>query len=779
MALRMESDFIMPANQMHGYYDSPPVPPKRERKKSSRTTSLADEDRTSRGADSLPFERDQELLADKYLDDIPFADIPSEDYQELPTERYIGSRERVNKVVSEEISRSEPHLKNEYDLGDLGGYATVEKTYPKPVQRQKKEKNGRPAPPVRRKKIGGHNFFSWPRKTMHTPPQRPRRNYSTLGPARPPRRRSSSLQSESYMEIEDHDSHEGRNLQSGDVIEKMKSRPLPPPPRPPRRGREDRYLFDEQDYTEDLNIEKEFAPMAALRDSVFYSHERTISNEKIEQIDDLIPHPEEVSIAIQTDPVPDDFYIEDLEYSQERPPITADAYTETTKQEIVEISPSSPTPEEQYSIKTEKDEHLPSIEEPYTESIIPKSFISPQESLPPPTIIERQIPVFIQPESGSEVDVLRTNRLQVGELDVSRINVGELQAQKIVVSDIDGVSMSINELTSKSGHLIINGMELPSSVLQEMKEIKDAIAAIRLNAPSQPTIYISSSQTQTSEISETNELSASQISDATIESIKEIPSKEKDLEKQSSEKSEQKIHTEDKSPREKISKESEISHETISSSDKQSIPLEHDYQLPEPSVNIQQPSTSQSTAQEKSAEVNYQIPPGYIPTPGSIPPFTNPIFISSIDTLLPDFYRGLHAREQHRTASSPELESDEEYVYIPGHRRRRHKSKAVKRSSSDEESSQINQPRRLRHQDEQNVMELTRQFVRVVHGNSQKAVTDLVKFISSHLPESEDDRRDIQRGLFILFILLTGLFILGFGSEKTVHYHHWDYTPPP
>ncbi|KAF4531900.1 hypothetical protein B566_EDAN000929 [Ephemera danica] len=90
-----------------------------------------------------------------------------------------------------------------------------------------------PFPSIRRRRnrplsgSGTQHFFTVPHR--RGPPTRPTRNYATLGPSRPPRRhRRASLE-------DIHDS--SRNLQSGAVIQKMKERPLPPPPRPPRRDR--------------------------------------------------------------------------------------------------------------------------------------------------------------------------------------------------------------------------------------------------------------------------------------------------------------------------------------------------------------------------------------------------------------------------------------------------------------------------------------------------------------------------------------------------------------
>lgn len=222
-------DYIIPRAAPDGQFELPPVPPTRGRKSRSRGTSLADEDRTSRGAESLPSERD--------LD------------HELPDDTHNEDDLRVR----------------------VDDYAFVDKSAPRTAppkpDRPRRPKPPRPPAPGRRAKrappqnsAGRLNnwrqFFSLPTRRSHAKqadkhtPVRPARNYSTLGPSRPPRSRRGSrttaVYTAAYLEIQDHqeegrslatDSHESRaDLQSGEVISKMKGRPLPAPPRPPRKG---------------------------------------------------------------------------------------------------------------------------------------------------------------------------------------------------------------------------------------------------------------------------------------------------------------------------------------------------------------------------------------------------------------------------------------------------------------------------------------------------------------------------------------------------------------
>ena len=446
--MRMEPDYIIPAAPPEDF-ELPPEPPRRGCRKSSHATSLVDEDRTSRGASSLPSEH--ENIAD--------------------------------------------YLPRDLSLPEIPGYAAVEKPFTKP----RRSKAQRPSAPGRRKRFNNHprtypHFYSLPHRA---PPTRPLRNYSTLGPSRPPRKHKTlaledaEQKIEPYIEIEDdimeslsHGS--ARDLQSGDIIERMKGRPLPPPPRPPRKGRESRetqgevtegqvqMYKDENEKEETDEAEEPFdvntmETLGAFSDKIFYAHPAVTSydDENLEEVlatekelstselgrDEKEPPlilqeakiretspmsleipVEEVSVATQTDPLPDDICV--VTGDDEELIRNANASTGTTG-----WVPLQQTTE-------------------FGQQTIP-------ESPPLPTVIEKPIPYYVMPDPDTEIE-LKAQKLQVSELDVERLNVGELQAQKIVVSDIDGMSLQVAELTSKSGNLVVSGLELPPGFLQDI-----------------------------------------------------------------------------------------------------------------------------------------------------------------------------------------------------------------------------------------------------------------------------------------------------------------------
>lgn len=74
------------------------------------------------------------------------------------------------------------------------------------------------------------------------------------------------------------------------------------------------------------------------------------------------------------------------------------------------------------------------------------------------------------------------------------------------------------------------------------------------------------------------------------------------------------------------------------------------------------------------------------------------------------------------------------------------------------------------------ITELSCQLFRLCHSN----VCSLFNKVAHQVvPEDTEKRRDLQAALCFLSIILAGLLILGFGNEKTIHHHHWDFQFPP
>ncbi|KRG05798.1 uncharacterized protein Dmoj_GI12909, isoform H [Drosophila mojavensis] len=260
----------------------------------SARTQRSEDERTSRGAESL------------ILD--------------VHTKPELLSKDAAPRIESEE--------KFVIDMLESDGYAVV-----------RKEPVPKPTPPARRKKFTrspGERFATLPSirgsrgsppPARPPPPQQyipsedsplpPRRrsaasleemttglllksNYATLPSAQPDRDRDRERQQAQLVEEEDDYEEPGAlqrpesprsNLQSGEVINKMKFRPLPPPPRPPREKRSTRGGSG-------LDEDSERVASSSTADS-------TEQGEF------------EVEVSTQTDPLPDDFICEEFEITED------------------------------------------------------------------------------------------------------------------------------------------------------------------------------------------------------------------------------------------------------------------------------------------------------------------------------------------------------------------------------------------------------------------------------------------------------------------------------
>ncbi|KRF98530.1 uncharacterized protein Dwil_GK16328, isoform E [Drosophila willistoni] len=282
--LQPQEDVIVYRTE-HEYHHVPLATPENFTDGASARTQRSEDDRTSRGADSLILDMHTKVKPEQQNND----NVP----RNVDDEKFV------------------------IDMLESDGYAVV-----------RKEPLPKPTPPARRKKFTrspGERFATLPsiRGSRGSPP-----------PARPPppqqyipsedsplvfRRRSatsleeihntpllkSNYEAQPQQEVKEEDDYEepgayGRpesprsNLQSGEVINKMKFRPLPPPPRPPREKRSTRGGSGTLDSYEDS--------------------ERVASSSTADSYDQ---GEFEVEVSTQTDPLPDDFVCEEFEITED------------------------------------------------------------------------------------------------------------------------------------------------------------------------------------------------------------------------------------------------------------------------------------------------------------------------------------------------------------------------------------------------------------------------------------------------------------------------------
>ncbi|XP_049546799.1 uncharacterized protein LOC125957848 isoform X1 [Anopheles darlingi] len=299
----------------------PPTPPSRRRKKRFRDVTPSDVDSFANAggftavgksisnnfiAGSLPTNVTVHRAEVPLAREESFGTIPEPAPRRSRSRSQLGSKILSNDDDMDRVSRGAESLiggiidaapgargSYPYEVSENNGYATVRKEAPPrppaPIRRRKSTRSLDAAPPLRQ-------FNTLPSYNYSVSPVRPQRNYSTINPNRPPRRKSVSSLTGSQQQLKPTTTQKNRDDvgQYEDVLEgpvppqrppppaiqrdvanKMKDRPLPPPPRPSRKPRR---------------------PDGTDRHDLDGGAERVVSVDA-----------EEVDTSTQTDPVSEDF----------------------------------------------------------------------------------------------------------------------------------------------------------------------------------------------------------------------------------------------------------------------------------------------------------------------------------------------------------------------------------------------------------------------------------------------------------------------------------------
>lgn len=677
-----------------------PMPPRRNRSRSSRGTSLCDDDRTSHGAESLTLD----------------THIPQVD-----------------------------DLNNRESRQDSPGYATVDKGYiPPKGERRSLSKT----PPTRRRKSNSseRKYYTGGSQKNIGPDKPPRKKSSTsLMTLNSFNKRSVSGDLTQYVEIDEpFDSQ--KDLKSGDIVNKMKDRPLPPPPRPPRGSKKS---SKHRNGVETQISQESFED--GLNASVF--------PEEIKPQDVI-----EIEVSTQTDPLPDDVDFElgldenlDMSMSSslrdivdeesiltknhtkldESPRISRTAsrseksiklsdpkISELSKPNIGRTSPTVILVEKRVSSPTrinEREEMLTEASLTVQPIDIEKSQMPEVPPLPRPrTLIttaqssknttmpsEQQVMERVnQPTRDVQIDNLVTQRLQVHDLDVGRLNVSELQANKILVSDIEGMTLQISELDSKSGHLSVSGIEFSPSVIDEI--VKK---------------FAEMSTSQTS-------LSTQQVEPRTVNECPRPESREEETQTEEPE---------------------------VKSERKQSL------------------EELQTSAPPRPSSVDSSTPPQRPP-----PPDLTPLLYSYLqDITIPpaSFYPPRSFRERPFT----EFHESQHQTPPTPLRRQKRKPAAPHSGSSSEDGRPRPSPRRVPapvKAHEPTIVEAGAQFLRVCQTSISRTIRNIFNSLMAYISNTED-KRDVQMALVIFLVLIAGLLMFGLSDSRAIHHHHWEFFNPP
>ncbi|XP_075991118.1 uncharacterized protein LOC142986485 isoform X2 [Anticarsia gemmatalis] len=721
---RTEHEYVVPQDYVQSTVtEQSPLPPRRNRSRSSRGTSLCDDDRTSHGAESLTLD----------------TNIPPPD---------------------EDIDREIRH--------DSPGYATVDKTPYTPTKTARRSKSK--TPPRRRKSNSSERKYY----TVGS--------NKSIGPDRPPRKKSSTslmtLDSftkrsvsgdlTQYVEIDEPFEETHKDLKSGEVVNKMKDRPLPPPPRPPRGSRRGRKSRNDMHQATSLDLQ------TAMQLSHDYEDDHIDHVDHMDHTDHTKPDDVvEIEVSTQTDPLPDDVDFElgmddnlDMSMSSslrdiidedsimnkshsrlmESPRVSrpvsrsekslklSDSKYDVSKQNIGRTSPTVILVERRVSSPTRINER----EEMLTEASLTVQHIDIDESripdvppLPKPRGISstsRASKNIVQPSEERalervsdasrdvQLDNLITQRLQVKDLDVGRLNVSELQANKILVSDIEGMTLQVSELDSKSGHISVSGIEFSQTVIDEIVK-KFAEISTNLAPPPPPP-----QQMATLEV---------------VEPPRPVSREE---------------HTQTDEP----PKEAPETKPVVKSSLEEETP-----QTPPPP---RPPSADEAAAPP-------QRPP---------PPDLAPLLYSYLqDISLPpaSFYPLRSLRER----AFAEHQEPLHQTPPPPTRRAKRRPAAPHSESSSDDGKPRPSPRRMPppvRSHEPSITEAGAQFLRVCHSSISRTIRNMFNAFMSYVSGAED-KRDVQMAMVIFLVLIAGLIMFGLSDSRAVHHHHWEFFNPP
>lgn len=705
---RTEHEYIVPQTEMTVTEQSP-MPPRRNRSRSSRGTSLCDDDRTSHGAESLTLDTHLPHTEDMEIDRI--------------------------------IRHESP------------GYATVDKGFtPSKGKRRSKSKT----PPVRRRKSNSSE-----------------RKYYTVGPTksiipdRPPRKKSStslmtldsftkrSISGDltQYVEIDEPRFEEAhKDLKSGDIVSKMKDRPLPPPPRPPRGPKKEKKKKDSEKYSEEIKSQTEV--LSEISSVCLH--------------DDITKDVFEIEVSTQTDPLPDDVDFElgldetfDVSVSSSLKDIGDEETMLSKVHKKVSESPhiSRPTSRSEKSLKLSDPKinigrtsptvilverrvssptRINEREEMLTEASLTVQHIDINESqIPDVPPLPRSRGAHSESKSSKNIvtvsedqaleraadvsrdvqlDNLVTQRLQVRDLDVGRLNVSELQASKIMVSDIEGMTLQVAELDSKSGHISVSGIEFSQTVIDEIVKKFAEITTTQASVPQSRDFNDAQRPMSREEHTQTDACPVEDKCDT-------ITSQEQDS--------------------------------------RQKLKEEHELPPPPPPRPV-------------GLEENV-VPPQRPP-----PPDLTPLLYSYLqDITLPPtpFYASRSLRERPFTEFH---ESQHQSTSTPTRRSKRKPVPPHSESSTNEDRPRPS-PRRMPppvRAHEPTITEAGAQFLRVCHNSISRTLRHIFNSFMTYISGTED-KKDVQMALVIFLVLIAGLIMFGLSDSRTIHHHHWEFFNPP
>ncbi|XP_044731808.1 titin isoform X2 [Chrysoperla carnea] len=760
--------------------ESPPVPKRRARSSHSRSTihTINDDDRTSRGADSLI----------------------SED------------RNDTQNSISAPIRNYTPP-----------GYAKVEK-----IKDNSNVPPAQPPPRTKRKKqIKETQFFTVPRRLKdEDTPQRPLRNYSTLRSSRknsssrqstPAHDKENQIQDDEYIEIDDEEASH-KKLQSGEVIQKMKSRPLPAPPRPPRKTTrhpndgilkeihidniEDANLLTSEDKTHSAKISNESIikgtllldgnqinidvhPISLeveaenlanrlkdLQTEIIPNNERhitpeitivdndgkvdipekldegtekqDISEKRLSNLSDRTTTPlvlgqfsiEEVEISTQTDPLPEDFVCEEV-VAEPTDIIIIPTNRKNISEEITFV-PVQEVPSTQRRTLLEQISFDPS-EDGFTGSEMSPSIDMSDNPL------DRHLDEIKVPKRGilEQQSHERLSESPVEPCDETYLKESLVRLARSEQSSLISRPVGDHEITQKVEYHPPRESAPPSTNIALPETLR--VQRLQVSDLDVDRLTVSELMAQKLLVSEIDGMSL-KLNDITSQSgtistdeiklpphlIEEILSR---LQSSIQMSQPPPVPAPTVTPPEVVEKRITYYKEESTNTDDSLPPPSEDTKSMQSSISIE--TVTESTATPKAPSTVNEIVSQAVPYP-------------HIYVLPPSFYQHMTQPSTSTTAPPP--------TNVPP------------APAPDPEIETIPDP---------SIPNLSAQLLRACHSSASNSIRQVIIQITSYL-NSGDEKQDARTAIIVLIVLLAALILLGFSSRtEPVHHHHWEYFNPP
>uniref|UniRef100_A0A336LZ64 CSON005822 protein n=1 Tax=Culicoides sonorensis TaxID=179676 RepID=A0A336LZ64_CULSO len=734
----------------------PPTPPKR-RKKRNAPLPKTQNSKNLNGYEelqNLPHQQEVNVYRQEQTFAVPLAKAESGD-SFIPVPAARRSRSRSQSVLKDENKA----FNVIEELSEIPGYAVIKKDPPPRP----------PAPQSRRSKsTRSHErpFNTMPRLGNHeSTPERPARNYSTIIPDRPPRKPTTEHEKSAtpYEEISDTNDEVVKKLISGEVVSKMKDRPLPAPPRPPReKGRKsvEPPKDDDQPKPDDDENQDDHKGGSAVRGILETADSFTSNEYKIEEVD----------AWCQTDPLPDDFQLEELEITDDMRTITPTMYRnqETDQRDahmhVLERFSRPETPSIEQELQRIR-EGRPSSRHSITASRTPS-----RPTTPALVYVERKISTPLLNNEEQIEASLTAHQVEIdfdeetGNVIVTGLVADKpepiAQVQERTEEDIlKSLEAEIIRASEPENEIVAVKLAPIESQPEEQRPVEEPIieptrAPIRYQPEIEPEIE-SVIQPEEPQKEPEPTVVVHQVEPA----IPTLPQQTPQV--QSEPIQPQQPTLQQLSPDQPL-------HLSNLSVDRLSV---NELQASKISVSELDSSTINSREiQCQSGNLNMrsiEIPPGVIEEiVERVSRVQREQFADRQSPIIsippPSFYQlSSEPQQQQQQQEQPQLPVEEPVA--PPRRSRQVPTTPVEDAPSADQPS---------------ILSLTGQLASACGSELSRQGSNLLNYLRSF--KKDQNRRDVHFVLFVLIIIIAGLFMIGMDhTDRTVHHHHWDFFNPP